>query len=399
MLTLLRRPLRLVLGMLPLAGCGSEPPPVVSEPGNVVVVENPALSPGSILNWMIGAAPALSIGLRTGNDAYLLVGVRDAVVLPDGRVAIANRGTGEIRVFHADGTHAVSMGGAGRGPGEFGALEVIERWVGDSIMGWDVRQQRVSIFDAQGNHGRTFRVARFNDSFRPELLGVTREWRLLLRAGFPQRNDEPYHGMFRPDQMYALVDGEGELAVDLGAHPGEEGLLSAGGGFEVLSEHPHGKSTEAVVWGDHVLIASNDTYELRVFDLNGHLSKVIRLDHEALQPTRKDMEAWFEEFTANDTPEERADFRRTFEDLPLLETFPAFSGVVVDGLDHLWVRDFSMPGDDRTTWIVFDPEGHVLGRIETPRGLEVYEIGPDYILGRARDELNVESIQRWSLTR
>jgi hypothetical protein len=325
--------------------------------------------------------------------------VRDAVVLESERIAIANGGTGEIRVFGPEGAHVVSMGGAGEGPGEFRRLEAIAPWVGDSILGWDVRQQRISVFDAAGQHGRTLRVLQFNDSFGLEFLGVTPDGRFFLRAGFPQRDDEPFRGMFRPDQMYALLSGDGELAVDLGAHPGAEGFLSAGGGLESFYGHPHAKSTVAAVWGEQVLISSNDAFELRAFTLDGQPSTVARLDYETAPPTRDDMRHWFEGFTANDTPEERAAFRRVFDEFPLLESFPAFAAIVVDELDHIWVREFDRSGDERARWIVFDPNGVALGRIETPAGLEVYQVGADYVLGRARDELDVEAVQRWTLSR
>ena len=50
-------------------------------------------------------------------------------------------------------------------------------------------------------------------------------------------------------------------------------------------------------------------------------------------------------------------------------------------------------------WTVFDPEGRVLGFVETPEGLRIWEIGEDYILGRADDGLGVESVQVWPLER
>ena len=126
---------------------------------------------------------------------------------------------------------------------------------------------------------------------------------------------------------------------------------------------------------------------------------VVRLDNGTAAPSEEDMQDWFEDFTANDTPGERAAFRRTFDDFPLLESFPAFASIVVDELDHVWVREFGTPGDERALWVVFDPNGVALGRIETPVGLEVYQIGADYILGRARDQLDVEGVQKWPLVR
>ena len=73
-----------------------------------------------------------------------------------------------------------------------------------------------------------------------------------------------------------------------------------------------------------------------------------------------------------------------------------------DALDHLWVEDYEAPGEevDGVLWTVFDPEGRVLGFVDTPEGLEIYEIGADYILGKTEDEeFGVESVQVWRLAR
>lgn len=397
----MRRPATrlVILSALLVAGCSETPNPPPALPPDVEVVENGALPLDSLVRWSIEPAPQLTIGVSEGADAYQLFRVRDATIMADGRVAIANSGSGEIRVFDREGTHVVSMGGPGSGPGEFQFLQDIARWVGDSIIGWDRRQLRISVFDAAGNHGRTFRIREYEDTFGPEFRGLTSDSQVLIRSGFPRRDDAPFRGMFRPEHLYALVDTEGGLSAQLGVHPGEEGFLVAAGGMESFSEHPHGKTTVSAIWRDRLLVGSNDRYELRLFNLSGQPVKVIELAHDRPQPSQSDMDAWFDEFTANDTPEERADFRRVFQELPVLEAFPAYVDVVVDRVDHLWVRDFDLNGDDRVTWIVFDPDGRALGRIETPRGLDVFEIGEGYLLGLSRDELGVEYVQLWSLTR
>jgi hypothetical protein len=58
-----------------------------------------------------------------------------------------------------------------------------------------------------------------------------------------------------------------------------------------------------------------------------------------------------------------------------------------------------MPGVERTVWTVFDADGQVQGLLETPPDLDVYEIGEDYILGRARDDFDIEYVQMFRLTR
>lgn len=75
---------------------------------------------------------------------------------------------------------------------------------------------------------------------------------------------------------------------------------------------------------------------------------------------------------------------------------------MVDALDHLWIREYDLPREERPAPLstVFDPEGHVLGLVETPAELlRIHEIGEDYILGTAWDELGVETKQVWPLER
>ena len=93
--------------------------------------------------------------------------------------------------------------------------------------------------------------------------------------------------------------------------------------------------------------------------------------------------------------------RKTVEATPMADSFPAFSSFIGDAAGHLWVREYDFPREERPAplWTVFDPEGRVLGYLETPRGLRIFEIGADYILGRMRDELDVEYVQVWPLER
>ena len=93
--------------------------------------------------------------------------------------------------------------------------------------------------------------------------------------------------------------------------------------------------------------------------------------------------------------------RREYRSVPVAEHFPAFTSIMSDALDYLWVREYDLPGEERPAplWTVFNPEGHVLGFVETPAGLSIYEIGADYILGKVISELGVESVQLWPLAR
>ena len=175
---LVNRCASIALVALTSAACGQErtrvpaPRAEIRDSAGIRIVENPRPPEGSRLAWRIGPEPLVSIGVLEGEEAYMLYGALDATRLSDGRIVVANRGTNELRVFDESGTHVDSWAGEGEGPGEFTSLSRVEPWPGDSIAAWWTRTGGISVFDSDGNYGRTFRLGG-NTSRLREPIGST----------------------------------------------------------------------------------------------------------------------------------------------------------------------------------------------------------------------------------
>ncbi len=364
----------------------------------VSIVESARPPDGSRLGWRVDSVSSLSIGALEGEEPYLLDQVRDALTLPDGRIVVANRGSHELRVFDASGIHMETWGRRGEGPGEFNSLLEVAHWPGDSLIAWYSQDNRLSVFDLDGNFGRTLIPGDLRNSAEVALPGGT----ILVssRSGFSIDD-----GLARRERMYAVVDADGLLSASLGVHPGAERYTSGSGDVIRIRTVPFTRLTRTTTWGDLFVVAPNDTHEIRAYEPAGTLSRIVRRDHALIAPTPTHIDAEIERRVALRPPEQQAERRRelreTFEEVPIAETFPAFDQIVADALGHLWVQEYDLPGEERTNplWTVFDPEGRVLGFVETPARLGIYEIGEDYILGRATDDLGVEYVQVWSLSR
>ena len=164
---------------------------------------------------------------------------------------------------------------------------------------------------------------------------------------------------------------------------------------------PFQKSLVWAVWGELVVVAATERYELKAYRQDGSLTRIVRRQNDVRSPTQADLDG----YRAAEAPAgEPTNFARNrlaaWNAFPLAESFPAISAIEVDLLDNLWVREYSLPGEEgRALWTVFDPDGLVLGLVETPPELVIYEIGEDYILGKVSDELGVEYVQVWGLDR
>ena len=346
----------------------------------VRIVENARPADTSFLDWRIGPEPSVTIGVAVGDEAQMLYRVQDAVMLSDGRVVVAETSSSELKVFDSTGTRVGTWGGRGEGPGEFPEymLQRIEPWPGDSIVAWYAPGWRVSAFDSEGNFDRTF--------LGP---GINQESWQIGRPRVPLGDGTFLTTLESESADSALIeirDGEGALRASLGYHPARQPLYFS-------------RELRVSRWGDLVIVSSHDRYEFKAYATDGSLVRIVRREYETRMPVAADILV-----SPTLAPEYRIPMEREMLRVPqsqIAPSFPAFSWVMSDAAGYLWVREYQPPREQRPVplWTVFNPEGRVLGYIETPVGMNIWEIGEDYILGKVEDEQDVEYVQVWPLER
>ncbi len=367
---------------------------VEHDSAGVRIVENERPADGSRLAWRIGPEPSVTIGTVDGDEPYLLHWAVGASRLPDGRIVVANSGTSEIRSFDASGIHLATWGGRGEGPGEISSdLLTVEPWAGDSIIAmFSGYGNEVSIYDSEGRFGRSFRMQRA-ERYR-STWGVGTDGSILATA-FAGGND----------LVVETWSGDGTFSASLGQHPFREVYQVVGpGGRPGVAPVAYSLDLVAGLWGGLAFVGVTSRYEIRAFQVDGTLARIVRREHVPRATTSRDRDHYVEQqlvLWADAPPDQLRGIRESAEATPLAKTLPAFHSALADAAGHLWVREYDIPGERSRgpLWTVFDPGGRVLGFVETPRRFRVLEIGVDYILGRAVDDLGVESIQLWPLER
>ena len=257
--------------LLPALACHQGDPPASTQrsetrdSAGIQVVENPAPPAGSRLEWRIGPEPRVSIGRREGEDPCLLYRAMDATILPDGRIVVANGGSGELRFFDSAGSHLTSRGGQGEGPGEFLGLRSLEPWPGDSIVAWFGPRQGISVFDSDGNYARAIEI---NDGSQPWWLApVAASVRGSILAVLAEDADT---------LVMELRDGEGGLRTSLGTHPSwEPYLMDEGTEREMLYWKTFGREPVWGLWGDLVAIGLSSRYEIKAYGADGSLARIV----------------------------------------------------------------------------------------------------------------------------
>lgn len=404
---------------VPDAGAAQTP---IRDSAGILIVNNARPAAHSRLGWQVSPGPVLSIGTVGGTEDFQLHEVDDALRLRDGRVVVANAGSHRLLVFDDEGNYLASWGQRGQGPGDFSGsrgtnglgppqLFWMERWQGDSLAVCHSGSakgvmQFVSIWDMRGNFGRRLNLARGGDvpSCRDVLPGGD-----ILALNWTPPGLELEKGLSRQAGLELfVVAGDGVRRGSLGTFPGAENFWhwenhrGDGTGF-FIPDPPFQKSLVWAAWGELVIVAPTDHYELRASRPDGSLARLVRREHDARSPTEADLDSYRTDLlrmVGDQPPELTRIVSAALDALPLPQSFPAFSAIEVDLLGNLWVREYNLPEDgDRALWTVFDPEGVLMGFVETPPGLVIYEIGEDYILGKMEDQLRVEYVRLWGLDR
>jgi hypothetical protein len=359
----------------------------------VTIVESslPAWREGE--GWTLTQEPLLSIGEMEGPDEYTLYRSGSAVRLDDGRIAVANGGSQEIRFYDEEGRFLHGSGGDGEGPGEFRSVGFIWRLGTDSLAVLDYRLFRISIFDLDGVFGRTVRLeGGENEMVFPS--GLFGDGSLLGLATLRDGGENLELGSFRDLVEHRHYDRDGHLLSTLVVLPGSELVRAARPDGSAITTGPrHGLTAWTVTGKGSFIYGPADSYEIQEWSQDGELLKVARLEKERRETPAQEITN-YEESVAAMNPQRR----QLWEAVPIAGRLPAYEQVLLDRTGNLWLLEYLL-AEEAPVWQVLDTQGVWLGEVAMPPGGRISEIGEDYVLGVWKDEMDVERIRLYGLVK
>jgi hypothetical protein len=368
---------------------------ILSDSAGVQIVTVRGLDIADLPAWTIDTEPIVEVG-TTDAPGHDLHWPRAASRLPGGGIIIANMGSNEIREFDSGGSHVRSLGRKGEGPGEFQNLSWTGWLDGDTIVGYDPPNRRLTVFAPDGSVVRTVTLPLPNTSSFPEITDILANGNVLAYPGFDrvfvrgERRDTIAYMIYRPD---------GSGPDTLGRYAGPERFFHVMPQAALTMDVPFGRDAYAAARGSHVVLGSSDAMALDLYDGHGALLRRIRILLPPLPVTSADAAAQRDAGLERVSEPIRDGYREMQELAPRRETHPAFTALLLDDQGGIWLR---LPVETRapvTEWMILSTTGAPVGRLSVDAGLEIEEAGSDYVLIRSTDADGVESIRLHSLSR
>jgi len=356
----------------------------------------------SVPAWTLSPAPTLTIQ-DDGTPATQFVRVMGVGRLSDGGIAIANRGTNDIRIFDARGRHVTTFGGTGEGPGEFRRLEWIGR-SGDTAWFYDSGLQRVSAVLLSGNPkllGTTPITATGNRE-RFSVMGRLPDGRFVVTTNVSPTFDGP-PGVHRLPGSTGIIarTGDGNVrwlgnfkSAAIFVHNPTGDVKNASTGPIAFPPWLRSAASAGLIWiGDS---AGDSLVVVRARDLSRF---TVRVPMPGRAPGRELIDAARSEELAGKPLQVGSFTEAKYSSKYLPDRLPYFEGLLAGPQGEIWVSAYAGTRATPTYYIVLDSTGRPRGRVNVPAGSRVREAGPDYVILAHEDADGVESIRVHRLRR
>lgn len=340
-------------------------------------------------------SPQLRIGVSQGSAEYEFDRIVSVVPLSQSRLAVADAGAANVRVFDGQGTLLAELGRAGEGPGEFRSINAAFGYRSDSLLVHDRRLNRVTIFSLQGGEPRVFTPRPSDESLgRPAIVGTLSDGRMLARQDLPSGVD----GLSRVTSTLSVLGSEGAEETRIGSFSGDEIFLHRSEGFTASLPRPYPIRLFTATAGDAVLIGDGGAGSIERWTAGGSLAfrwqsseRPTALDGTAQEEHREALLA------DNPMPPGMAEpWAAGIRELPYPDSLPLFAGMLVDESRKVWVwRERS--DDGATNWAVIDTDGKLVGVVELASEVTVFAVTATSVLAVGTDEFDVEYVEVYSI--
>jgi hypothetical protein len=336
--------------------------------------------------------PLLSLGGPDVTGATQFSRIAGLHVDARGNLWVADGGSCELRLFHADGAHWKTRGGMGGGPGEFRRVRLLGAFAGDSVAFWDDRLGRLTVFDADGELARMVPLPPGAEA-APRAYDVFEDGALLVQfprfvAGASLRT-----GQLLWDTTYLeRLDSRLLHRESLGLAAGPTWLWTGHSQIPL----PFTVNPAFTVSGEALYLAAGPDHRIRVVRPGGR-TEIFGVARAPRETGPGDLTTYAEFMRDALPPAQIEEYLSVLEHPQRPRFLPAYASIVVAGDGAVWAARYSPNRFEAISWDVFAPDHRWLGQVETPTGFVLDVVAGDALVGVWRDTLGVEYVRRYRM--
>lgn len=344
-------------------------------------------------NWRVDSLPLVTVdGTEGGLEPFHRIA--SAAFDTDSTFLLGEMAMTRLRRYSMEGRLLQTVGFPGQGPGEFGAMNDLVS-LGDSLVVWDSRWRRATVFDETFTYVRSIRLTESRWGLAGTWLGLADGGHPIVLVGSGvETNSHP-----------VVYDRDGTDLRRLEAVPGHRRWPPGVPREESPIGAPFRAIPRARAIGPHIVWFGGEDYRVDRFDLEGRLVRSDRIGTRPRPLTPEMVARW--RASGRETAQRRdrpAEWLRAFEAYDPPDALPSLGmsrnaggppRMFGDDLGRTWVVEW--PGQGLQRWVVFDQDGALAGVVRLPLRFELEAVRGHLLAGVQTDELGVESLAIYRL--
>lgn len=330
---------------------------------------------------------------------------------PSGEVVVSDRTSLETHVFDTNGALLRTLTRRGAGPGELTGAPGIDLH-GDTLFAFGapmVSSSDVDVFSVTSGFVRRVRMSAVNH--QGQLYGkaaLAGGYYLVEQgSGFTVVPELPDPGsLIRDSATFGILPPASAADREVLWLPRiQRGSLftfrwTDGPVPVTFSALTIGHRTLTAASGDRVWIVETGSGELTAYDTTGKVTASTRLELDAMSydPSALERARDAALVTARNARDTLA-IRAMYDQAVLPPTMPLVDQLYAGANGEIWLRLFTLEPNATQHFLALNGEGAEVGQVSVPAGLQVEQIGEDFVLVIRRDEMDVESVVVYSMSR
>lgn len=333
---------------------------------------------------------------RFGDSEEAMVAAIGGVEVDDlGRVYLSDSRLDKIHIFEPDGSFIKSIGGEGKGPGEFNYISTI-RIKNGNLYARDGRLNRINLFSTE-THEFTGTLSLDNqqwssvpglNNYRASRFYPLNNGNLLFRF---QPNFNPESSDSTRTVKYYTINPEGDITSGkLLELTDSERFINQGESIVMILTSSYHQIPRVVISGkDQIYATESRDFLVKVYSPDGTYERAFYYRYPNAPLSKNEIIADAE------GNEQYQDMIRKAE---LPETWPAIANMQIDDLDRLWIE---VNDRDKNTaqWWVLDSNGKLLAKMSVPDRNYVRLVKNNFLYMReGNEETGITEIVKYAIS-
>lgn len=355
----------------------------------------PAGAQENVPQVAVAGSPSLAIGEAAGDESHLIFHeIRGAISLVDGSIVVADGGASELRVFDSAGRFTKRFGREGDGPQEFRSIDWINRCGGPTVFVYDALRSRMTEWSTDGQLLDDFTVQSPREGLPPYAVECGPDEGFIV-LGWPDIVNIAASGAYRPSVELGTATANGQFVKVIAKVEGGDRFRTANNDGPI----PLGRTTTVGASGTSIIVGTADSFYVDVLSLDGS-RHAVGLSRPRAALTRQVRNDWIEERIRDLPPDRQVVHRRRLRNADFLpDSLPAYTGFHVDQKGLVWLQPHPVPGQPDAPWEVLTITGEPIAQVSLPSSFRPTDIGVNHLMGVAVDDLGVERVLVFELTR